>query len=161
MDGVDQLSDRLAAVERWQKQASRRLRLLWAVLILQAAAIAYLVLPFEAVKHPLTLQAGRFEAIDRNGNVRAVLTADFGQTMLQLKDAAGKSQILLRENDTGFATMEFFDRRSHYKTMTLFAGPEWSFLELHDPTTRELVNIQAGNGELGLFRLNERRQLLP
>ena len=45
--------------------------------------------------------------------------------------------------------------------MTLFAGSKRAFLELHDPTTRRHLSIQAGQGELGLTRLDEHGQVVP
>lgn len=162
MNDSVQLSERLASLERRQGRTSRRLWLLGAIVLLQAAVIAYLAVPFGgAAKHPVALQAGRFEVVDRNGVVRAELTADIGQAMLALHDSAGRSQVLLRGNESGFATMEFFDRGSGEKTTTLFAGSKRSFLELRDPATWRRLSIQAGEGEMGLSRLDERGQALP
>lgn len=141
--------DRFEALERRQRRATRWLALLGAVALLQAVAIAYLAVPFGGpAKHPVTMQAGRFEVVDRNGTVRAVLTAESGQTMLAMTDATGKTQVLLRENDTGFASLEFFDRSSGEKTMTLFAGTKRSLLELRDPRTRRYLSAQAAEGEM-------------
>jgi hypothetical protein len=156
------IADRLVMLERRQRRASRWLILLGIVVFLQAATIACLAVPFGGpVKHLITLSAGRFEVIDQNGTVRAVLTADTAQTMLSMSDAKGTTRILLRENDTGFATMEFFDRASNEKTMTLFTGTKRSFLELRDPKTRRYLNIQAAEQGMGLMQFDERDQMLP
>lgn len=162
MENPNQISEQFAALERRQARTSRWLRFLGALVIVQTVVIAYTSLPIGgAIKHPLTLQAGRFEAIDRNGVVRAVLTADDAQTILELNDPAGRSQILLRENKSGFATMEFFNRATNEKAATLFAGSKRAILELHDPSTRQHLRIQAGEGELGLTRYDERGQVVP
>lgn len=155
-------SDRFETLERRQRRTTRWLALLGAVVLLQAGAIAYLAVPFGgSAKHPLTLQAGRFEVIDGNGTVRAKLTAEYGQTLLSLSDTTGTTRILLRENEIGFATMEFSNRHSGDKTVTLFTGTKRSFLELRDPRTRQHLNAQAGEGEMGLTRFDERGQALP
>lgn len=156
------VNERLTILERRQSRTSRWLIILGVVVLLQACTIAYLTIPFGgAAKHPVTLQAGKFEAIDGNGKVRATLTADSGQTMLSMSDAYGYTRILLRENESGFATMEFFDRANNEKTMTLFTGTKQSFLELHDPKTRHYLSVQAAKKALGLMKLDERGQLLP
>jgi hypothetical protein len=154
--------DRLDALERRQRRTTRRLAALGVIVLIQALVIAYLAVPFGGpLKHPATLQAGRFEVIDRDGTVRAVLTSDGGQTMLAMDDATGRGRILIRENDSGFAALEMFDRGSNQKSVMLMAGSKRSVLELRDPRTRHYVNAQAGEGALGLSQLDDRDKELP
>jgi hypothetical protein len=154
--------DRLEALERRQRRTTRWLAALGVVVGLQAIVIAYLVIPFgTSVKHPVTVQAGRFEVIDRSGTVRAVLASEYGQTMLAMHDKTGRSQILLRENDEGFAVLEFYHRPSDQNTVTLLAGSKKSYLRLRDPGTMEYLSAQAGEGEMGLMRLDERGNKQP
>ena len=157
------VSERLAMLERRQRRVSRWLVVLGVVVLLQAWVIAYMTIPFgSAIKHPITFQAGKFEVIDANGTVRARLTAELGQTMLSMSDANGNTRILVRENESGFSTLEFFDRANNEKTMTLFTGAKRSFLELYDPKTRHYLSVQAMENEKGLKRYNERGdQLSP
>jgi hypothetical protein len=132
------------------------------VVLLQTVAIAYLVLPFGGrAKHPINMQAGKLEIVDQSGMVRAKLTSEYGQTMFAMYDAKGETRLLLRENDEGFVTMEFFDRLNNQKTMTLFSGTKRSFLELHDPKTRRGLNVQAGAEGIGVMEFDERGQVLP
>ncbi|MCX7665978.1 MAG: hypothetical protein N2112_10550 [Gemmataceae bacterium] len=162
MSDRDELFKRLATLEQTQGRTSRRLRILGAFVILQTILIAYLVLPIVGIaKHPLTVQAGSVEIIDRNGIVRAELSAELGQSLLALRDATGQSQVLLRTNETGFSTLELFDRASDRKSVVLFSGSKRSFLEFRAPDDGRRVSIQAGEGELGLRRLDERGQVVP
>ena len=155
-------TDRLEALDRRQRRTRRWLLALGVVVTLQGAVIAYLAIPFGgSLKHPVTVQAGRFEVIDRDGTVRAVLVSESGQTMLAMHDAKGRSQVLLRENDSGFAALEFFHRGTSEKTVMLMAGSKRSVLELRDPSTMHFLNAEAGGGELGVSKFDERGKELP
>lgn len=161
-DVAGDVHERFAKLERRQRRSTRWLIVLGVAVLLQTAAIAYLVVPFGGpAKHLVTLQAGRVQVVDPAGTVRAKLTADPWQTTLSMYDAKGMTRVLLRENDAGFVTLEFFDRNSNRKAMTLFTGTERSLLELHDPKTGRRLDLQAAQEGMGLVEFDDRGRLLP
>jgi hypothetical protein len=161
-NGATDVSDRFAALERRQRRASRGLMLLGIVVLVQALVIAYLVVPFGGpAKHLLTVQAGKVEVVDRTGTARAEFTAESGQTLFKMSDAKERTRVLLRENEAGFVTMEFFEPNSNEKTMTLYTDTRRSFLKLHDPKTGRHLNLQAATEGMGLFESAERGHAQP
>lgn len=161
-DLTAEIPDRFARLERQQKRVIRGLIRLGIVVFLQTAVIAYLIIPFGGlIKHPITLQAGKFEVIDNSGTVRAELTAEYGQTLFKMSDAKGQTRVLLRENEAGFVTMEFTDRNFNDKAMTIFTGTKQSYFELYDPKSRMHLTLQAAEEGMGLLRFDERGQPLP